>query len=130
MLPNKILKEAESEELGGLLFTFFTKVRDMFEVKRQNNRNMCEFDSLLACHCPLPKNYMELKKDVETYLKNGEGSAEPLFERMYASESNYSSVYQLLKNVVVKVFPTKLLGAENNKILVSMLKQFISMKRY
>lgn len=61
----------------------------MFEVKRQNNRNMCEFDSMLACHCPLPKTYQELKKDVEAYLKTGEGSAEPLFERMYASASNY-----------------------------------------
>jgi hypothetical protein len=43
----------------------------MFEVKRQNNRNMCEFDSMLACHCPLPKTYQELKKDVEAYLKTG-----------------------------------------------------------
>lgn len=62
-----------------MLFTFFTKVRDMFEVKRQNNRNMCEFDSLLARHCSLPDSYMKLKEDVEAYLKTGEGSAEPLF---------------------------------------------------
>lgn len=51
----------------------------MFEVKRQNNRNMCEFDSLLARHCSLPDSYMKLKEDVEAYLKTGEGSAEPLF---------------------------------------------------
>jgi hypothetical protein len=49
---------------------------------------------------------------------------------MYAEETSYHAIYQLLKNVITNVLPVKMLGKENYGIFLSMLKQFISMKRY
>lgn len=52
------------------MFVFFNKVRDMFDLKRQNNRNTCEFDSMLARYCRLPDSYQDIKKDVNLYIKS------------------------------------------------------------
>lgn len=49
---------------------------------------------------------------------------------MYAEETSYHSVYQLIRSIIVKIFPVLFLGLENLNVLLSMIKEFISMKRY
>ena len=57
MFPKKFLKPEELASLELYVFTFFNKVRDVFEWKRRDARNVCEFDSMLARYCSLPSDY-------------------------------------------------------------------------
>ena len=54
IFPKKILKEAEQTEIERHIFNFFNKVRDIFEMRRRDGRNTCEFDAMLAKYCRLP----------------------------------------------------------------------------
>lgn len=53
------------------MIQFFNKVRDMFEIKRKNNKIVCQFDSALAIFCTLPKDYQSIKSAVNNYIKTG-----------------------------------------------------------
>lgn len=48
----------------------------MFELKKQNNKNISEFNLLISRYCRLPASYQSIKKDVTHYLKTEQGNSE------------------------------------------------------
>ena len=131
MFHKKFLKPEEFSALEQHIYTYTNKVRDIFEIKRRDGRNVCDFDQMLARYCPLPPDYKKIRDEVYEYLKDeSSGSSEELFERMYANASPYNNLFQLLSILIKKILPIDLLGTKNTAVFVSLLKDFISMKRY
>jgi len=98
------------------------------------NYKKLNMNALISHHCPLPKEYSNLKKQVlgacafySKKVKEGERvsfilvyceiEVADIFNTLFDNYIGYDSVYVLLKVLINKVFPLDLLGEWNMQIL-------------
>lgn len=53
-----------------------------------------------------------------------------LFNDLYASANEYKEVVNLIRECIRKAVPDQLIGSGNKQILMEMMGEFVSMKRF